>query len=46
MSLVFDEFGRPFVIIREQENKSRIKGLEAQKVSAASRAPFGCLVGG
>ena len=32
MSLVFDEYGRPFVILREQQNKARIKGLEAQKV--------------
>eukprot|EP00271_Cylindrocystis_brebissonii_P015729 TRINITY_DN38713_c0_g1_i1.p1 TRINITY_DN38713_c0_g1~~TRINITY_DN38713_c0_g1_i1.p1 ORF type:complete len:537 (+),score=146.67 TRINITY_DN38713_c0_g1_i1:217-1827(+) len=31
MSLAFDEFGRPFIIIREQEQKSRVKGLEAQK---------------
>lgn len=34
MSLVFDEYGRPFILMREQESKSRIKGLEAQKVSA------------
>ena len=33
MSLVFDEYGRPFVILREQQEKARIKGLEAQKVS-------------
>lgn len=33
MSLVFDEFGRPFILMREQESKSRIKGLEAQKVN-------------
>ena len=32
MSLVFDEYGRPFVIIRDQESKSRLKGLDAQKV--------------
>uniref|UniRef100_A0A7S4NKB9 T-complex protein 1 subunit epsilon n=1 Tax=Paramoeba aestuarina TaxID=180227 RepID=A0A7S4NKB9_9EUKA len=31
MSLVFDEYGRPFVIIKDQEKKERIKGLEAQK---------------
>jgi T-complex protein 1 subunit epsilon len=32
MSLVFDEYGRPFIIIKEQEKKSRLTGLEAQKV--------------
>ena len=31
MSLAFDEFGRPYIIIREQEQKNRVKGLEAQK---------------
>mmetsp|Transcript_42564 Transcript_42564/g.83684 ORF Transcript_42564/g.83684 Transcript_42564/m.83684 type:complete len:542 (+) Transcript_42564:71-1696(+) len=31
MSMVFDEFGRPFVILREQQAKARIKGKEAQK---------------
>eukprot|EP00897_Mesotaenium_endlicherianum_P001310 jgi/Mesen1/1206/ME000128S00183 len=33
MSLAFDEFGRPFIIIREQEQKSRLKGLDAQKAN-------------
>ena len=33
MSLAFDEYGRPFIIIREQDRKRRIKGLEAHKVS-------------
>ena len=33
MSLVFDEYGRPFIIIKEQEAKSRLKGLEAQKAN-------------
>eukprot|EP01006_Ploeotia_vitrea_P055038 TRINITY_DN67951_c1_g2_i1.p1 TRINITY_DN67951_c1_g2~~TRINITY_DN67951_c1_g2_i1.p1 ORF type:complete len:537 (+),score=33.56 TRINITY_DN67951_c1_g2_i1:55-1665(+) len=33
MSLVFDEYGRPFVILREQQAKARIKGLEAQKAN-------------
>lgn len=32
MSLVFDENGRPFVILRDQEKKQRTKGLEASKV--------------
>ena len=32
MSLAFDENGRPFIIIREQDKKKRTKGLEAHKV--------------
>lgn len=31
MSLAFDEFGRPFIIIKEQDSKKRIKGIEALK---------------
>ena len=33
MSLVYDEYGRPFIILREQQQKARIKGLEAQKAN-------------
>eukprot|EP00475_Leptophrys_vorax_P012053 TRINITY_DN18497_c0_g1_i1.p1 TRINITY_DN18497_c0_g1~~TRINITY_DN18497_c0_g1_i1.p1 ORF type:complete len:537 (+),score=68.63 TRINITY_DN18497_c0_g1_i1:153-1763(+) len=33
MALAFDEYGRPFIIIREQERKSRVKGLAAQKAN-------------
>lgn len=33
MSLIYDEYGRPYIIIRDQERKSRLKGLDAQKVS-------------
>ena len=33
MSLVFDEFGRPFIIMREQGKQARLKGLEAQKAN-------------
>ena len=33
MSLVYDEYGRPFIILREQQAKARIKGLEAQKAN-------------
>lgn len=32
-SLAFDEYGRPFLIIRDQDQKSRLTGIEAQKVS-------------
>lgn len=31
MSVIFDEFGRPFVILREQQKKKRIKGIQAHK---------------
>eukprot|EP00249_Psilotum_nudum_P008751 c21487_g1_i1 orf=361-1968(-) len=33
MALAFDEFGRPFIILREQEQKTRVRGLEAQKAN-------------
>lgn len=33
MSLAFDENGRPFIILREQEKKKRLKGLEAHKTN-------------
>jgi T-complex protein 1 subunit epsilon len=33
MSLAFDETGRPFIILREQAKKKRVKGMEAHKVS-------------
>jgi T-complex protein 1 subunit epsilon len=32
MSLAFDENGRPFIIIREQGQKKRLKGQEAYLV--------------
>ena len=32
MSLAFDEYGRPFIVIRDQATKKRTKGLEAHKV--------------
>ena len=35
MALAFDEFGRPFIILREQEKKSRLRGLDAQKANIA-----------
>ena len=36
MALAFDEFGRPFIILREQEKKSRLQGLDAQKANIAA----------
>lgn len=29
--MVFDEYGRPFILVREQDKKKRLSGLEAQK---------------
>ena len=36
MALAFDEYGRPFIIIKEQEQKSRLRGLEAQKANISA----------
>ncbi|KAL1529247.1 hypothetical protein AB1Y20_000202 [Prymnesium parvum] len=33
MSLAFDEYGRPFIIIKEGETKGRTRGLAAQKAN-------------
>lgn len=31
MSLAFDEYGRPFLIVKEQEKKTRLSGIQATK---------------
>ena len=31
-SVAFDEFGRPFIILKDQDKQTRLVGLEAQKV--------------
>ena len=42
MALAFDEFGPPFFILREQEGKSRLRGLDAGKaVARIIRASLG-----
>lgn len=33
MSIAFDEYGRPFIILQEQERKQRLKGLDALKAN-------------
>jgi len=33
MSLAFDEYGRPFIVIKEGEKKGRVKGIAAQKAN-------------
>ena len=30
--IAFDEYGRPFIILRDQDKQERLTGLEAQKV--------------
>ena len=32
-SLAFDEFGRPFLIIKDQDKQKRLTGIEAIKVN-------------
>jgi hypothetical protein len=34
-TLAFDEYGRPFIIIRDQQNQKRLTGIDALKVSFA-----------
>jgi len=31
-TVAFDEYGRPFIILRDQETKTRFSGLDAIKV--------------
>eukprot|EP01114_Cavostelium_apophysatum_P003617 TRINITY_DN1363_c0_g1_i1.p1 TRINITY_DN1363_c0_g1~~TRINITY_DN1363_c0_g1_i1.p1 ORF type:complete len:536 (+),score=160.40 TRINITY_DN1363_c0_g1_i1:128-1735(+) len=31
MSLIFDEYGRPFILLKEQRSKDRVHGVAAQK---------------
>lgn len=33
MSMVYDEYGRPFVILKEQQAKNRVKGVDATKAN-------------
>lgn len=35
--MIFDEYGRPFIILREQQAQARIRGKEAQKVRCVFR---------
>jgi len=42
--MIFDEYGRPFVVLREQQAKARIRGKDAQKSNIlASRSISGIL---
>ena len=40
--LLVDEYGRPFIILREQQAKARVKGLEAVRVSIISPQSLAC----
>lgn len=35
-TLAFDEYGRPFLILKDQDRKTRSTGLEALKVKIAA----------
>merc|ERR1711907_191725 len=36
MSLAFDEYGRPFLIVKEQQAKGRLEGIAAQKANISA----------
>lgn len=36
MALLMDEYGRPYIILKEQEQKSRLRGLDAQKANISA----------
>lgn len=44
MSLAFDEFGRPYLIVREQDKKKRMKGLEAIRANLIAAQTVGKLL--
>lgn len=45
-TLAFDEYGRPFLIIKDQDRKSRLMGLEALKVTGPGHTGGGMRGGG
>lgn len=40
-TLAFDEYGRPFLIIKDQDRKTRLMGLEALKVTGLGHTVSG-----
>ncbi|PPR83901.1 hypothetical protein GOBAR_AA36809 [Gossypium barbadense] len=36
MALAFDEYGRPFIILKEQDQKTRLRGIDAQKANISA----------
>ncbi|NP_001279615.1 T-complex protein 1 subunit epsilon [Callorhinchus milii] len=41
-TLAFDEYGRPFIILKDQDTKSRLTGLEALKSHIMAAKAVGC----
>lgn len=39
-SIAFDEYGRPFIIIRDQDKQRRLTGIDALKVGEPERVMF------
>lgn len=39
-SIAFDEYGRPFIILRDQDQQKRLTGNDAIKVSKLFRVSF------
>lgn len=44
MSLIYDEYGRPFVILKEQQAKARVKGIEAVKANIIAAKSISSIV--
>jgi hypothetical protein len=42
MSLAIDEFGRAYIVIKEQDKKKRLKGQEAFKVINSFNPFYSC----
>ena len=38
--ITFDEYGRPFIILKEQDKQRRLTGLDAQKVKGLKSITF------
>lgn len=38
--ITFDEYGRPFIILKEQDKQRRLTGLDAQKVNLGTSIDF------
>jgi hypothetical protein len=39
-TLAFDEYGRPFIIIRDQDTKARLNGIDAHKVCSIIKLEY------
>ncbi|GKY95557.1 T-complex protein 1 subunit epsilon [Mayamaea pseudoterrestris] len=44
MSMVYDEYGRPFIILREQQAKTRLQGLEATRSNSLAARSISTLL--